>query len=143
MPNPEIQAIIDNARTALDGGASLRGYRQLALAYQLSVSLSHSEKREAMGGLRALRPSHPALERIVDDIRAEVLEIERILSIGEVFQPEETLALAMRWSDLRNLVLFFEAVYAIDLRSEIDRLDSFLGDRFKMSTDKRIRKIVK
>ena len=74
-------------------------------------------------------------------MESSLANIDRVLSIGEVFQPEELLLVLLQRLDIKLIMAMLKGYYNISLEIDCTQADESIRLRLHKSTDKRNNKL--
>ena len=86
--------------------------------------------------LTALRPNSETLAILETELRAYVAKIDRVLSIGEVYNADETLMLLSKRETAGAILSFLADAYSIALDVDLSEIDTLIRRKLPRYFDK-------
>jgi hypothetical protein len=119
-------------------GELYRGFLELARAY---TNKWGRRDQELYKTLAELRLSDADINTLRSEMRSSLAGINRVLSKGEVFKPEELLLVLQKRSDIKLMMAMLKGYYNINLEMDASAADEFIRLRLRKSVDKRNNKL--
>jgi len=130
---------LEFARELVLKGNLYRGYVEIARAY---ANVIEDVDQEALcETLAELRPSETAINSILTGMESSLAYIDRILSIGENFEPEELLLILLKRQDINLVSVLLKEHYNQYVEFDSSRTDEAIWHRFKHSSNRHNNKI--
>jgi len=125
-------------RELLLHGEFYRGFLELARAYTNKWGRRDHELHRPLADLRL---SDSDINTLRTGMESSLANIDRILSIGEVFQPEELLLALQQRLDIKLIMAMLKGYYNINLEIDCSQADESIRLRLRKSVDKRNNKL--